>query len=81
MTMIQIEASTLPDLLAATRRLLGLSMRAMGERLGVAHTTIAAWEHGVSEPSFSQVVTWARLTGQPLSVFVDALGRDYQSEG
>lgn len=51
----------------------GLSTRALGEALGVSHTTIAKWERGVGEPSVSQFILWARATNQPAEVLLGGL--------
>jgi len=37
--------------LLKTRKLLGLTQKAMARRLGVDPTTLARWEHGQSQPS------------------------------
>lgn len=51
----------------------------MGRLIGVARPTISAWERGLREPSFSQVVAWARLTGQSLDILVDAVNAETAS--
>ena len=66
----------LGELLALTRGMIGLDQTAMGKRVGASRPTISAWERGTREPSFSQVETWAKLTGQPLSVFAEALNAE-----
>ncbi len=38
----------------------------MAARLGVARTTVSAWETGKTEPSATNFVRWAHETGQPL---------------
>lgn len=64
MTLIQINAANLPEILRATRGAAGLSARAMAARVGVSHGTISAWERGISEPTVSQFMRWAEATGQ-----------------
>lgn len=64
MTLIQIDSSGLPEILRATRGAAGLSARAMALQIGVSHGTISAWERGISEPSVSQFMRWAEVTGQ-----------------
>ena len=74
MTTITLNGTmTLGELLALYRQLGGLDQTQMGEALGASRPTISAWERDLREPSFSQVVTWARLTGQPLAPLVEAV--------
>lgn len=76
---------TLPlgKLLQMYRQMAGLDQTEMGERVTASRATISAWERDEREPSFSQVVAWARITGQPLDALVEAAERaaDYRSEG
>lgn len=65
MTMITINAATVPGILRATRGAAGYSMRAIAELVGVSHGTVSAWEVGTSEPSISQFMRWAEVCGQP----------------
>lgn len=72
---------TLPlgKLLQMFRQMAGYDQTQMGALVGASRPTISAWERGEREPSFSQVVAWARITGQPLDALVEAA--DYRSEG
>ncbi len=76
---------TLPlgKLLQMFRQMAGLDQTQMGERIGASRPTISAWERGEREPSFSQVVAWSHITGQPIDALVAAVeaGTDYRSEG
>ncbi|AVR56173.1 helix-turn-helix DNA binding domain protein [Microbacterium phage Naby] len=65
MTLIQIDAATLPEILRATRGAAGYSARALAPLIGVSHGTISAWELGKTEPTVSQFLRWAEVTGQP----------------
>ncbi|MFK4761188.1 helix-turn-helix transcriptional regulator [Microbacterium sp. ZW T5_45] len=63
------EQLTVGERMARARRFAGLEQVEMAEHLGRNRNTISAWERGVNEPPFSAVVTWARLTGQPVEWF------------
>ncbi len=65
MVTLNLDAQSVPEVLKATRAMAGLTTRAMGAKLGVAHTTVMAWEAGRSEPSVSQFIAWAYATNQP----------------
>ncbi|WP_374208752.1 helix-turn-helix transcriptional regulator [Microbacterium sp. USTB-Y] len=65
--------------LALYRQMAGLDQVQMGKRVGASRPTISAWERGTREPNFSQVVAWARITGQPLQPLVDAVGVNDES--
>lgn len=65
MTLIQIDAATVPEILRATRGAAGFTARGIAPLIGVSHGTISAWERGLSEPSISQFIRWAEVTGQP----------------
>ena len=73
MTMIQIEASTVSEILRATRALSGLSVRDLAPKVGVSHGTISAWERGAGEPSVTQFLRWAQATKQPAQQLLDGL--------
>jgi DNA-binding XRE family transcriptional regulator len=73
MTMIQIQADTMPEVLLVTRRAAGLSLRAIADKVGVTHTTARAWENGQSEPSAAQFIRWARACNQPALQLLDGL--------
>lgn len=64
-TLIQISATTVPELLRATRGAAGYSARGIAPLIGVSHGTVSNWEKGVAEPSLSQFLRWAEVTGQP----------------
>ena len=73
MTLIQIDAATLPEILRATRGAAGLSARAIAPLIGVSHGTISTWERGITEPSVSQFLRWAKVTGQPAERLLQGL--------
>lgn len=84
MTTITINGTmSLGKLLQMFRQMAGLDQTQMGERIGASRPTISAWERGEREPSFSQVVAWAHVTGQPIEPLVSAAEAviDYGSEG
>lgn len=64
-TLIRIDASTVPQILRATRGAAGLSARSIAPLIGVSHGTVSNWERGQAEPSVSQFLRWAEVTGQP----------------
>ena len=73
MTMIQIEAATVPEILRATRALSGLTVREIAPMIGVSHATISAWERGQGEPSVTHFLRWALATKQPAQQLLDGL--------
>ncbi|MFD8769545.1 helix-turn-helix transcriptional regulator [Microbacterium oxydans] len=76
MTTITINGTlSLGELLALYRQMSGLDQHQMGERVGASRPTISAWERGLREPSFSQVVAWAQITAQPIDALIDAAAR------
>ena len=70
---------TLGMLLQMFRQSAGIDQRDMGKRIGASRTTISAWERDEREPSFSQVVKWAQITGQPLEALIDAVNAETAS--
>jgi transcriptional regulator with XRE-family HTH domain len=73
MTTITLNGSmTLGRLLGFYRQAAGIDQTEMGKRIGASRATISAWEGDHREPTFSQVVAWARITGQPLDSLVEA---------
>ena len=80
MTTINITgATTLGRLLQMFRQVAGIDQTEMGRALGVARPTISAWERDIREPSFSQVVAWAQITGQPIEALVQAVNAETAS--
>ena len=73
MTLIQIDAATVPEILRATRGAAGFSARALAPLVGVSHGTISAWELGKSEPTVSQWIRWAEAVGQPADQLLQGL--------
>jgi transcriptional regulator with XRE-family HTH domain len=71
--MIQIEATTVPAVLQATRAVARLTTREIAPMVGVSHATVAKWERGIGEPSVSQFILWARATNQPAQQLLDGL--------
>ncbi|WP_336630781.1 MULTISPECIES: helix-turn-helix transcriptional regulator [unclassified Microbacterium] len=73
MTTITLNGTlTLGRLLSLYRQTAGIDQTQMGALVGASRATISAWETDGREPSFSQVVAWARITGQPLDALVEA---------
>ena len=70
----------LGQLLQMFRQMSGIDQTEMGQLIGASRPTISAWERGMREPSFSQVVAWARITGQPLDALIDAATPNAPSE-
>lgn len=71
--MIQIEATTLPEILRATRALSGLSSREIAPMIGVSAAAVTRWERGETEPSVTQFLLWAQATRQPAQQLLDGL--------
>ena len=49
-----------------TRRLAGLSQRALANLLGVAHGTVGHWETNRSPPGARMLIEFSRITGVDL---------------
>lgn len=75
-TTLTVPALPFGKTLQVYRQVAGIDQTTMGARMGVARQTISTWERGEREPSFSQVVTWARLTGQPLEPLIEAVNAE-----
>jgi len=67
--------------LRAARLLADLEQGAIADRIGVARTTVSNWERGLSEPSATHFVRWAKETRQPLEWFAEAVALDVRPEG
>lgn len=73
MTTITLNSTmSLGRVLQLFRQMADIDQTDMGHRIGVSRPTISAWERDTREPSFSQVVAWASITGQPLDALVQA---------
>lgn len=59
--------------LLASRALAGMDQQQIADAIGVSRTTVSGWERGKFEPTFSTMVKLARLTGQPLEWFAEAV--------
>jgi transcriptional regulator with XRE-family HTH domain len=66
MTMVENPTWTLAERMVRSRLLAGVDQAVIAERLGVARTTVSAWETGRTEPSATNFVLWAEITGQPI---------------
>lgn len=73
MTMLQIEASSVAELLRATRVLSGHTTRTIAPLVGASHGTVSNWERGQGEPSVTQFIDWARATKQPPQALLEGL--------
>lgn len=73
MTMLQSNTTSVAGRLLETRRMAGLSSRAIAPLIGVGHATISRWENGLAEPSVTQFALWARATGQSLEHMIAGL--------
>ena len=49
--------------LAAARKLVNLTQKGLGERVGVSEKTVSNWENGKSEPTVSQAKQIAAACG------------------
>lgn len=69
----------LRDIIRTKRKAAGMSMRDLGERIGVSHGTISRWESGdISSLHASNALALSEVLGIPLSVFgVDPEGEKY----
>lgn len=82
MTTITLNGTmTLGRLLALYRQTTGLDQTEMGERVGASRATVSAWESDRRDPSFAQVVTWAKIAGQPLEPLAEAIETTDQKVG
>lgn len=68
-----------PERLKRARKAAGLSLRALGERIGVSQTTIKKYEDGINTPNSSQLIKLAKALGvraeyffRPFTVKLDA---------
>lgn len=66
MTLMNDTELGLAGRMKAARLLRGLEQQDVADALGVARTTVSAWERGVSEPSATNFARWAVVTGQPM---------------
>ena len=55
--------------------MLDLDQQHIADMLGVARTTVSTWERGETEPSASNFVRWAQITGQPLAWLAEGIVR------
>ncbi|WP_295012671.1 helix-turn-helix transcriptional regulator [uncultured Microbacterium sp.] len=62
------------------RLLAGMEQAELATALGVARATVSAWETGRTEPSMSNFVRIARLTGQPLDWFAAGVNDESPAE-
>lgn len=75
MTIINDTGVGLAKRMKAARILAGLDQAQIAERVGVARQTVSGWERGLSEPSATYFVRWAKATGQPLEWLADGVVR------
>lgn len=65
-----IPAKALGIALAIVRKKRGLSMGALGRRMKVSHSNIAAWEAAVSSPTWANLVAVCKALNIKLSEFM-----------
>lgn len=75
MTMIDNPTWTLSERLRRARLLAGLEQKDVAAALGVNRATVSLWETGKTEPSASNFVRWAQLTGQPIEWLAEGVVR------
>ena len=73
--MIENPTWTLSERLRRSRLLAGLEQAEVAAQLGVARATVSTWETGKTEPSASNFVRWAAITGQPLEWLAEGVSR------
>lgn len=74
MTIIENPTWTLSERMRLSRQMAGLEQQDIAKRLGVARTTVGAWESGRSEPAATCFVRWAEITGQTLEFLAAGIG-------
>ena len=80
MTMIENPTWTLAQRFRRARLLAGLEQADVARALGVSRGTISTWETGKTEPSASNFVRFAQVTGQPLEWFAEAVNDEAPAE-
>lgn len=75
MTMLNDTGIGLAKRLRIARQLCDLDQAQMAAMLGVARTTVSTWERGETEPSATNFVHWAQITGQPLEWLAEGIAR------
>lgn len=65
-----IPAKALGVALAIVRKKRGLSMGALGRRMKVSHSNIAAWEAAISSPTWANLVAVCKALNIKLSEFM-----------
>ena len=83
------DTQTVGQRLGTARKLVNIDQTTMGALVGASRPTISAWERDEREPSFSQVVRWAEITGQSLEWLAEGVhakapaeaGADVRHEG
>lgn len=53
-----------------------LTLRDVGERLGVSSQAVGAWERGTREPEWEDLVRWGRCLGLQISMTVVRISKD-----
>ena len=62
---------TTGERMAKARNWVGLDQADMARILSYSRNTVSNWERGVSEPPFSVVKEWAKITGRTLDWFAN----------
>jgi transcriptional regulator with XRE-family HTH domain len=73
MTLLHISAATVGARLRASRRAADIDQGTMADMLSLGRSTISNWERGVYEPTVSQFIVWAQITGQPANELIEGL--------
>lgn len=75
MTVLNDTGLTLGKRMRIARQTADLDQAQIAAMLGVARTTVGMWERGETEPSATNFVAWALVTGQPLEWLADGVVR------
>ena len=73
MTMLNISAHTVGQRLRAARRAADIDQDTIANTMRVSRSTVSNWERGVFEPTVSQFIAWAKITGQPADQLIEGL--------
>ncbi len=69
-------AATAGERMARARAFAGLDQVTIAQLIGCSRSSVSAWERGVTEPPFSAVAQWSRITGRTLDWIAFGHGND-----